>query len=164
MKALSRLFAAAFVLLTLIAGTLSSQEDVRKFNLKNIDWLVGHWQGPGFGGICEEVWQPETAGSMVGTFKLSVKGAPQFYEMMVITIDSTGPALRLKHFNSDLTGWEEKDQVVTFEFESAGKNEVTFGATTYKLVGEDSLHIMVKVKSGDGTIQTETISCNKIKE
>ena len=126
-------------------------------SLDEIQWLVGNWQGPGFGGICEEVWLPASAGSMVGTFKMSINDEVQFYEIMTITIDSSGPLLNLKHFNADLTGWEEKDEEVNFQFIYAKENELSVGATTYKRFTDDSLLILVKVGTKDGGTEQESI-------
>ena len=30
--------------------------------LKRMSWLVGRWQGEAFGGRCEEIWSPSSAG------------------------------------------------------------------------------------------------------
>ena len=76
-------------------------------SLDDLSWLVGRWVGKGFGGVCEEVWQPSSGGSMIGTFSLVVDGKAQFYELMTITMESGKPTMKLKHFNADLTGWEE---------------------------------------------------------
>ena len=151
---------AFFLLLSMSA---QAEEGASKPTLDELNWLVGNWQVPGFGGICEEVWLPASAGSMVGTFKMSVNGKVQFYELMVITVDSTGPTLKLKHFNSDMTGWEEKDEVINFSFNSAGKNELSIGALTYMKLAEDSLHILVDRKSKDGGIRQDTIKCHLVK-
>jgi len=156
---------ATLVFSIFISLALTSQADDAKTRptLEDLSWLVGHWQGPGFGGICEEVWLPASAGSMVGTFKMSVNGEVQFYELMVITVDSTGPTLKLKHFNSDMTGWEEKDEVINFAFNSAKENELSVGATTYKLIAKDSLDIFVDVGNKDGSVRREIISCHLVK-
>lgn len=151
---------AFFLLLSMSA---QAEAGASKPTLDELSWLVGNWQGPGFGGICEEVWLPASAGSMVGTFKMSVNGVVQFYELMVITVDSTGPTLRLKHFNSDMTGWEEKNEVVNFTFNSAKENELSVGATTYKRITIDSLDIFVDVGNKDGSVRQELISCHRVK-
>ena len=155
--------AACCTFLLLLSMSAQAEEGDSKPTLDELSWLVGHWQGPGFGGICEEVWLPASAGSMVGTFKMSVNGEVQFYELMVITVDSTGPTLKLKHFNSDMTGWEEKDEVINFAFNSAKENELSVGATTYKRITVDSLDIFVDVGNKDGSVRQEIISCHRVK-
>jgi len=152
-----------FAFFLLLSMSVQAEEDAFKPTLDELSWLVGHWQGPGFGGICEEVWLPASAGSMVGTFKMSVNGKVQFYELMVITVDSAGPTLKLKHFNSDMTGWEEKNEVVNFTFNGAKENELSVGATTYKRFTDDSLLILVNVGTKDGGTEQEAIKCHLVK-
>lgn len=130
-----------------------------RFDLESLDWLAGYWVGEGFGGVCEEMWSPPVAGSMVGTFKMS-DGERQvsFYEIFTLTLDSAGlPQINLKHFNADMTGWEEKEEMVTFRYESDRPNEITIGAVTYRNIAPDSLHVDVVLKNKDGEVNTETI-------
>lgn len=129
--------------------------------LDKLDWLVGRWVGEAFGGVCEEVWNPVVGGSMTGTFKLIVKGKVAFYEFMAITPGPTGPVLRLKHFNADLTGWEEKDKVIEFPFVSRSENEINFDGLTYRLKSADELYIAVMVKNEDEQIEKVEIICTR---
>jgi hypothetical protein len=131
-------------------------------SVSDLSWMAGHWRGEAFGGICEEVWSPEFGGTMVGTFKLVSGKKINFYEIMTITSDSAGPTLNVKHFNPDLTGWEEKDEVMSFSFVSAGVGQVTFSGLTYERTAEDSLRITVSVKGADGSARQEIIECGRI--
>ncbi len=128
------------------------------YDLRELAWLTGYWVGDGFGGTCEEIWSKPSAGSMVGSFKLSVDGTVRFYEIFTLTIDSAGlPTLRIKHFNADLTGWEEKDKVVVFSYETATDSSLTIGAVTYRRLAADSLHIDVRLKNKSGKLSVETL-------
>lgn len=144
-------------------GIALSQEK-GKITLEDIFWLAGHWQGEGFGGICEEIWNKPSGSSMVGTFKLIVEGEVRFYEIMTITLDSTGPVLKIKHFNADLTGWEEKDKVITFPYVGASENMIEFDGLIYEKTAVDKLRITVSMKQSDGTISEETIDCRLVKD
>jgi len=123
--------------------------------------LVGHWEGEAFGGVFEEVWQPPSAGSMCGTFKLIVNEKVSFYEIFIITIDSSGPNLNLKHFNADLTGWEEKDEVVNFPFISFNDNELQFDGLIYRKTSDETMQIILKMKNSEGKITENIIDCKK---
>ena len=135
----------------------------KDMSVADLNWMVGHWRGEAFGGVGEEIWCPQSAGTMVGTFKLFSGDTVDFYEIMVISQDSAELSLKLKHFNNDLTGWEEKDKVITFPFVDASDNHVQFGGLTYKLVSEDSLQIVVTIKSTEGKSNQEIINCYRIK-
>ena len=128
----------------------------------DLSWLVGHWKGTGFGGICEEVWSVPSAGTMVGTFKMHVDDQVRFYEIMTITPDSAGPLLKVKHFNPDLTGWEEKDEWAEFKWLSSSEREIQFSGIVYERIAEDSLVISVTVKGSDGQERQEVIACRRV--
>ena len=162
---------AIFALISFLIVPLAQSEGMRtmdnqqQFTLQDFEWLSGYWVGDGFGGTCEEIWSKPSAGSIVGSFKLSVDGAVQFYEIFTLTIDSTGlPTLRIKHFNADLTGWEEKDKVVVFPYESSTDTSVTLGAVTYTRLSEDSMQVDVRVKDKSGKTNTETLTFTRLKE
>ena len=70
--------------------------------------MAGHWQGEMFGGMAEEVWNPPSGNSMMGMYKLIKDGKTVFYEFFSIIEESNSLILKLKHFNPDMTGWEEK--------------------------------------------------------
>ncbi len=130
-------------------------------SFENLKWLAGRWEGEAFGGQFEEVWSPATAGSMCGTFKLMVNDAVSFYEIFTITFDSAGPVLRLKHFNADLTGWEEKDEVITFPFVGGDANELRFDGLVYRKTSDNTMQILLKTKDSEGTVTENVIDCTK---
>ena len=88
-----------------------------KANLAELSWLVGQWQGPGISGApSQETWSTELGGLMAGSFvQGDGKGGVMFSEFMQIAPDGDSLVVRLKHFNADLTGWEEKDKSVVFQ-------------------------------------------------
>ena len=131
------------------------------YPIEKLGWMAGHWVGEGFGGIGEEVWAPLSAGSMVGSFKLSVDNGVKFYEIMTITQDTLGPRLTLKHFNADLTGWEEKDETVVFPFVSAEHNKIVFDGLRYELIDDSTMWITVSIHGKDGSMSEEVFKCKK---
>ena len=158
----STVSAALIVTVLLVsAAPIAGQSSPAPVTIDQLDWLVGHWEGDAFGGVCEEVWSPASGGTMVATFKLTVDGAVQFYELMTLVPDSAGPQMRLKHFNADLTGWEEKGEVVEFRFESASEKKAKWGGLTYERIAEDSLRITVTFTHGDQPPTEEVITCRK---
>ncbi len=130
-------------------------------SFEDFEWLAGRWEGEAFGGQFEEVWSPAAGGSMCGTFKLMVNDAVSFYEIFTITLDSAGPVLRLKHFNADLTGWEEKDEVITFPFVGGDANELSFDGLVYRKTSENTMRIILNIKDSEGNITENVIDCTK---
>jgi hypothetical protein len=140
------------------AGSAAGSE----INLESLSWLVGSWKANAFGGVCEEVWSPPSAGTMTGTFKLVVDGKVSFYELFIMTIENGGPTLHLKHFNADLTGWEEKDEVITFAFIEMTDNELRLDGLTYRSISADSLQIELQMKGSDGKVRTQMFNCWRV--
>jgi hypothetical protein len=113
------------------------------------DWLVGDWVGTGIEGAeAAESWLPPSSGAMVGVFvQEKPDGALMFTEHMYMAEEAGSLVLKLKHFNPDLTGWEEKDGMVRFRFLSAEPCALYFSALTYRCEGENGLLVAVRMKS-----------------
>ena len=146
---------------TSISGDNMDNKKIAITSFEDFEWLAGNWEGEAFGGTFEEIWSPATAGSMCGIFKLKTGNKVSFYEIFTITFDSTGPVLNLKHFNPDLTGWEEKDKVVSFPFISCEGNELQFDGLIYRKTSEKTMQIILKTKDTDGNINENIINCKR---
>ena len=55
---------------------------------------------------------------MVGHFSLTQQGRPIFYEILLLDEHEGGLRMRVKHFNPDFVGWEERDGWHAFEPEA----------------------------------------------
>jgi len=145
-------------------NTLSYNDSIGspKANLDVISWLAGHWRGEAFGGITEEVWSPPLGGSMMGAFKLVVNGKVSFYELeTIMEVDNT-LVLKLKHFNADLTGWEEKEDTVDFRLVKVTTNKIYFDGFTLERISDDEINMYVIIE--DGGQQSEVkFNYNKVK-
>lgn len=120
-----------------------------KATLADVAWIQGHWRGEAFGGITEEIWSPPLGDSMMGSFKLVSNGKTTFYEMCQIATESESLILRLKHFNGDLTGWEEKNDREEFRLVKVEKDVVYFDGFTVKRISKNEIRMYV-VTSDDG--------------
>ncbi len=121
---------------------LSEGQKPGKGDLSQLDWLVGYWTGTGFGGTCEEVWMPAVDGHMIGTFRFWTAGKLVFSEFMNLVQEGDTFSLKLKHFNPDLSGWEEKEKWTTFRLVEVGENQVWFNGLTMILTGDEiELHL-----------------------
>ena len=110
--------------------------------LSNVAWITGSWEGEAFGGQVQEVWAPPLGDSMMCAFKLVVDGKVEFYELCQIREESGSLVLRLKHFNGDLKGWEEKDETVDFKIVKVEKDIVYFDGFTVERVSKDKINKM----------------------
>lgn len=126
--------------------------------LAQMDWLVGQWVGTGIGGApAMESWLPPSGGTMVGTFvQENGEGEIQFTEHLYLMEEEGTLVLRLKHFNADLTGWEEKDGMLTFRLIAVEDCAAYFRSLTLRCAkgqnGEDGLLAAVRMKSAGDEI------------
>ncbi|WP_428236034.1 DUF6265 family protein [Gracilimonas sp.] len=155
------------VLLALIIGSFSVSESYEilapenpsknKFDIEDFSWLVGSWTGDGFGGISHETWAEPVNGTMMGMYRhINADGDLVFYEFLLL--DETG--LRLKHFHPDLTGWEEKDDMLTFEMISYTTDKIELKGLTFEKKSDTEMTISLKMKRSDG-IHTEIFNMKR---
>jgi hypothetical protein len=118
--------------------------------LDDVSWLVGSWTGEAFGGSFEEVWNPPSAGSMIGLFKLmTADGEVSFYELLLLVEEEGSLSLKVKHFNPDFTAWEDKAEHVNFRFIKAGDDAIHFSGISFYRVSDTEMHAYLVLRSGD---------------
>ena len=125
-----------------------------KATLADMQWLVGRWKGTGLGGVSEEMWSEPAGGVMMGMYRLVLNGKPSFYEFIHLAEENGSFVMKLKHFNPDLTGWEEKDRFVTFRLLKLEPEAVYFGGLTFRRSG-DRLQIFLALRDKDGKVREE---------
>lgn len=149
------------VLLALLVAMPAAAQDVRtaepgaappRASIEDLAWLIGHWEGEGLGGQSFETISPPVAGQMAGHFQQVKDGKVQFYEIYQFVPVGDSIVLRLKHFNADLTGWEEKDRTVDFPLVAIEEGALYFSGLTMRRVGTDGLESFVRIGSQDGRI------------
>lgn len=129
---------------------------------EDLAWLAGHWRGEAFGGVGEEIWSDSQGGALMGVYRLLQEGAVAFYEILTIAEAEEGLVMRLRHFNPDLTGWEEKDAPLVWPLVRLGDRTATFGGITYRRTDEDTLRISLQVEKRDGTRREEVHTYRRV--
>ncbi|MDZ7627362.1 MAG: DUF6265 family protein [Parvularculaceae bacterium] len=132
--------------------------------IEDLAWLEGRWIGKGLGGCAEESVSPPVAREIIGKFRqLNADGTLRFYEFYTIAEKDGSLLWRIKHFNPDLTGWEDKDKSTEFRLVAIDGQTAYFDGLTYSRTGKNSLSAAVaiegkgaatfsflKAKTGDG--------------
>jgi hypothetical protein len=124
-------------------------------------WLAGRWTGEGLGGWTEEIWSPPAAGTMMGTFRLVREDKIGFYEFLTLRETDRGLAMQLKHFNPDMTGWEEKEKFVEFLFVGRDGDRYRFEGLTFHRTSEDSMTIYLALRQKDGSVREAKFSMER---
>lgn len=141
---------------------LSPGEKPGAATIADMAWLAGHWTGEGLGGAVEEMWTPPDGGVMLGLFRLVRDNRPVFYELLTVLEEGGSLVLRIKHFNPDMTGWEEKDQTVEFPFVARGEGVVHFAGLAFHPAG-DTLTMYLAIHGDDGRVREESFRYRRVK-
>lgn len=163
------IFRAILWMTMLVAGPAWAQEPVAAWpetriaeegaeapdaTLQDVAWLVGQWRGTGIGDApAMESWLPPVGGTMVGTFVQEAEdGAILFTEHMYLMEENGTLVLRLKHFDAELVGWEDKDGTVDFRLIAIEPCAAYFQGLTLRCIGRDGLLAAVRVKHDNGRV------------
>ncbi len=163
-RAVSAIVATAIIFGASLMSTVARAESLRTEHTYQLDdgearpaatiddvaWLSGSWTGTAFGADFEEVWNPPSAGSMVGMYKLMRDGAVDFYELLLIVEEEGSLALKVKHFTDAFVAWENKPDYVTFRLVKLEENAVHFSGLSFYRVDENQIdgYIVMRTNSG----------------
>ncbi|HAC14599.1 MAG TPA: hypothetical protein DCE78_01460 [Bacteroidetes bacterium] len=125
-------------------------------SLEDVSWLQGYWTGTGLGGEVDELWMPAMDNSMIGVFRLMMNGQLIFSEYMFIEELNGTISVKLKHFNKDLTAWEEKEKWTEFKLVKVEGQKAWFSGLTYER-NEDELTIKLNLTS-QGVTRVESFN------
>ncbi len=95
---------------------------------------------------------------MMGMYRLIREGKPVLYEMMWFLETNSSLVLRLKHFNPDLTAWEEKGKTVDFPFVAKIEGAMHFDGITYRPEGSNAVTVFLAIRHKDGSFAEEEFS------
>jgi len=123
-------------------------------DIEDLAWLAGSWEGPGIEGApAQESYAPPLGGTIAGTFvQQDGEGGVMFYEFIQIAKDGDSLVLRLKHFDPDMTGWEEPKDFVSFPLIAREGDIWYFDGLTFDRQAPDRLRISVRMHHSDGSV------------
>jgi hypothetical protein len=153
---LSGLTLAAALAASSLAFAQETAPPTEAATIEDAAWLAGRWVGEGLGGQVEETWAPPAGGQMVGHFQLVRDGAIVFYEIMVMDVVEGGVRMRVKHFDPDFVGWEEKDDWIAFEPVGASEDGLELDGLSVRRTGPDTAELVVQIRYDDG-VRAETL-------
>jgi len=136
---------------------LDDPENRPAATLDDVSWLVGNWSGEAFGSTFEEGWNPPSAGSMIGFFKLMDGDGVVFYELLLLVEEEGSLSLKVKHFNADFTAWEDKADYVTFRFIKSDDDAVHFSGISFYRIDDDTMRAYLVLKSGEETREEQLV-------
>lgn len=134
---------------------LSAGESPPAASLDAASWLVGSWTGTAFGKQFEEVWNPPSAGSMIGLFKLYSEEGVAFYELLLLTVENGTLSLKVKHFGADFSAWEDKADFVDFRLVRLEEEALHFGGISFYRRDADHIDGYIVMRNGEAITEHE---------
>jgi hypothetical protein len=107
--------------------------------LADVAYIAGHWKGDLGGALSEEIWVPPAGDSMMGMWRMVGGGQVKILEFLSIVQETDGPTFRLRHFDRQGVGREERDKPIVLKLVSSKPREAAFegpesgGAGTVRL-------------------------------
>lgn len=131
-------------------------------NLSSLKWMTGFWAGEGLGGSSEEIWSQPDENGLFGIFKQSNNGKVMFYEFFVLTKNGKNWSLKLKHFTSEMVGWEKKEKYIEFPVLRMTETSLECEGISYKKISENEIHAEVLIDDDSGP-RKETFKFRRMK-
>lgn len=125
-------------------------------------WLAGHWEGAGLGGTNESLWSPPAGGAMMGVYRHVRDGKVVFYQFLTLKSNGETLVLSLKHFNPDMTGWEERTQSVEFPLIRSERDALYFDGMTYRRKGPHEREVTVMFGPDANSLRPEVFSYRRV--
>ena len=126
--------AAASVPFVVVLGRGGEAGDTAA-RVDDVAWLVGHWAGTtARGQHVEEMWMPARDGHIAGVFRWERGNGRWLFELLTVDERPAGPAtddpipltMRIKHFDRQLRGQEEKTESTTLQLVEHTASRATF--------------------------------------
>jgi len=123
-------------------------------SIDQLAWLAGSWVGTGMGSDVTETYSAPLGGRITGHFAMADgKGGVAFTELVDYVPAGQSLAYRVRHFNPDMTGWEDRTgKPVVFPLVAIEGNRWFFDGMTLERNGSDALTMWVRITE-DGKTQ-----------
>ncbi|WP_141395832.1 DUF6265 family protein [Sphingomonas spermidinifaciens] len=145
----------ALAAMFLLAAPAHTQERTRALgtsasppaSIEDLAWLAGSWTGTAMGASVSETYSAPLGGRITGHFVMADhKGGTAFTEIVDYVPIGRSIAYRVRHFNPDMTGWEDKTgKPVVFALLAVEKDRWFFDGMTIERNGPDALTMWVRI-------------------
>ena len=125
--------------------------------IADLAWLTGSWEGEGISGPARETYLAPMGGQIAGHFTQTRGDGIWFYELITIVEQNGSLAYRLRHFNGDLTAWEDRAVVHSFPLVAVENGAWYFDGLTVRRDGEDGMVGAVMIAGRGGTPPQEVV-------
>src|SRR5215210_4247013 len=119
-------------------------------SIQDLAWLAGVWTSEGLDSVLHENYSAPVGGQIAAHFYAAKNGKAEFYEFELITQVGNSLEFWVRHFNPDMTAWEDKTTFVRFPLVAIDKDDWYFDGLTIRRTGPDSAEHIVRIRGKDG--------------
>lgn len=114
--------------------------------IEQLKWLSGHWLGTIGNSSIEEIWVEAKGNQMMGMFRM-YNNEIDLYEFMSISEINGSLSLKIRHFDRNFIGREEKEEYKEFRLVNIEDNTAYFDAFTFELKNDSlSIHLILDME------------------
>lgn len=128
-------------------------------SIDKMNWILGDWSATLDNSTVKESWSANNSKSLMGVASIYSKDNIVLFEILSITEEEGKLYLRLRHFDSKMNAWEEKDQPKTLPLLKVKGNKYLFHGYTFEKIGKDQFKVWIQSDEKDNLI---TITYNRI--
>jgi Domain of unknown function (DUF6265) len=136
---------------------LKAGQPPKPCQLSDLKWLEGDWIGQMPFGPVEHVKLPIAFGHMPGFVRAMNPDGVVFYEIAIFAQIGATIAQQVKHFTSNLEGWEAKDTHLERLLVEREGDTYFFDGFTLSRTGSDSYTVFFLNRDGDKELDTLTV-------
>lgn|GEM_PF-1174371 len=135
-----------------------------KAKIDVVRWLEGNWEGKLDDNAQQNMIYAPVSGQMPGFVRAWTKeGMILFYEIEVFAEVGDSIECRVKHFSSELVGWEGKDDYIRRRLVAVTDKAVFFDGITFEKDGPDRHIVHFRLPSGGRKGQIIVVNQTRVK-
>ena len=121
-----------------------------KASINDMRWLIGEWEGKLEGAMQQHIALPPVSGHMPGFARAwGQDGSIWFYEINDLVEVDGSLEFRVKHFSSELAGWESKNEFVRHRLIQITDRAMYFDGITFVREGANHHSVYVRISEGE---------------
>lgn len=118
--------------------------------IEDAAWLEGHWEGDLEGAHQQHMVYSAASGHMPGFVRAwGENGDIWFYEIAVFAEVNNSLELRVKHFTSNLVGWEGQEEFIARRLVKLTDEALFFDGATFVKNGPDDHIVYYRIPDGE---------------
>jgi len=129
--------------------TYDNSKTRAKATLKDLNWLKGSWVASSNGHVTEHIIQDEKERQMPGFVRSVNKDKISFYEITTFVEQDSSVHYKVKHFSSNLEGWEAQHESIDRPLVKKSGNTLFFDGITFRKRDNANFTVYFLIQEGN---------------